>query len=168
MYACLIVILLNFLFSACYQADPWRNLTIKTGHADYDSSKLIYPATNFSHDIELEFLYTSGKIHAYINVYSQIIPPYQGDDKVASLSFDVKEHHYELLVDRLSGGQRLKIPEDSLGFLIQLLEKNSSVLMTLKEGYRTKIDTKDFKKHFNILKTKPLSFIPNDPVSLAL
>ena len=168
MHITLISLALSLLVVSCYRVDPWRNVTIKAGHTDYDSTRLIYPATNFSHDIEIEFLYTLDTLHAYINVYSQPIPPYQEDDKVAILSFDTKEHHHELPVFRLSGGQRLKIPEESLELFVELLEKNPYVLMTLKEGYRTKINTKNFKNHFNHLKTKPFPFIPNDPIGLAL
>lgn len=168
MYKTLITILLAILFSSCNRSDPWRNLSIKTGNANFNSSKLLYPATNFSHDLEIEFLYTAQRLHAYINVYSETIPPHQGDDKVAALSLAVKDHHYEILVDRLAGGQRLKIPEESLTFFINLLEKHSYVILGLKDGYKTRINAKDFKKHFKILKAKTLSFIPNDPITLAL
>jgi hypothetical protein len=168
MHALLSSCLLIFLCLSCYQSDRWRNISIKTGNPQFNSAKLVYPATNFSHDLEVEFLYTANTLHAYINVYSQTIAPYEGDESVASLSLDVKGHHYHLLVDRLAGGQRLRIPDQSLDFFIQLLEKHSSLVLSLKEHYKTKILCKDFKKHFNTLKTKPLPFVPNDPISLAL
>lgn len=168
MHKILIILSLTLLLSSCHRSDHWRNISINAGNTKFNSSKLIYPATSFSHDLEIEFLYTAHTLHAYINVYSETILPYEGDEKVAFLTLDVKGHHYELLVDRLGGGQRLKIPEESLNFFIKLLEKHSSVTLALKEGYKTKINTRDFKKHFNNLKAKPLSFIPNDPVTLAL
>jgi hypothetical protein len=168
MYTTILALFLTLVCSSCNRSDPWRNFNIKTGNANFNSKKLVYPATNFSHDLEIEFLYTANKLHAYINVYSQTIPCYEGDDKVASVSLDVKGHHYKLLVDRLGGGQRLKIPDESLSFFIKLLEKHSSITLTLQEGYKTKINSKEFKKHFKTLKAKVLPFIPNDPITLAL
>lgn len=164
--ACLIYLLI--ICSSCYRSDPWRNLTIKTGSSAFDSSKLIYPATYFLHDVELELLYTAEKLHAYINVYSQRILPYQGDEQAALLSIDTKQGSHQLIVDRLAGGQRLKIPEEFLGTFIQLLKSHSSITLILEEGYKTKINTQGFKKHFATLHNKPLFFIPNNPVGLAL
>jgi hypothetical protein len=127
----------------------------------------VYPATNFCHDLEMEFLYTDKTLHAYINVYAESIPAYQEDAQVALLVLDVKGHQYDFLVDRLSGGQRLKIPEDSLAFMINLLEKYPYVTMTLGSAYKTKINALDFNKHFKMLKAKKLSMISSNPIGLA-
>lgn len=158
----------SVLLLACQHNDRWRNVTIRTGNEQFDSSKLIYPATNFCHDLEMEFLYTGKKLHAYINVYAETIPCYQEDTQVALLVLDVKGHQYDFLVDRLSGGQRLKIPDDSLNFMLGLLEKYPYVTLTLGNAYRTKINALDFNKHFKMLKAKKLSMISSNPISLAL
>lgn len=162
------VFALVFLCSSCHRNDHWQNQNIKTGNPSFDSAKLIYPATHYLHDLELEFLYTSHQLHSYINVYAEHIPPYQDDAKVARLSIDAGGRSHHFLVDRLAGGQRLKIPDDLLGTFIEILKKNPSVVLTLEGLYRTKVHTKEFKKHFETLHAKPFTFIPNDPITLAL
>ena len=165
-YLCILDCLL--FCSACQHHDRWKNINIRTGSKAYDASKLVYPATNFCHDLEIEFLYTDHKLHAYINVYAETIQSYEEDSQVALIFLDVKGHHYDLLVDLLSGGQRLKIPEDSLNFMIGLLERYPYVTITLWSSYRTKINAQDFNKHFKMLKAKKLSVISNNPIGLAL
>lgn len=168
MYKIWIFLCCLFLCTSCYRSDPWRNLTIKAGNPSFNSSKLIYPATHFLHDLELEFLYTSGHLHAYINVYAQLIPPYEGNEKLSLLTIETQGHSHRFIVDRLAGGQRLKIPEDTLGPLVQLFKDHPSVVMQLGAVYKTKINTKEFKQHFDTLHVKPLALIPNNPIGLAL
>jgi len=152
---------------ACQHHDRWRNVAIKTGSDRFDSSKLIYPATNFSHDLELEFLYTQGELYAYINLYAERVPPYQEDPRVASLLVEAKGQRLELLVDRLAGGQRVRIPEESLPLLLDLLEKYPYVTFVLGDFYKTRVDARDFNKHFRSLKAKKLSFVSSNPITLA-
>jgi len=157
----------SLLLLACQHNDRWKNVSIRTGNGQFDSSKLVYPATNFCHDLEVEFLYTDKHLHAYINVYAETVPAYEEDPQVALLVLHVKGQQYDLLVDRLSGGQRLKIPQESLNFLIDLLEKYPYVTFTLGSIYRTKINALDFNKHFKMLKAKKNPMLSSNPISLA-
>jgi len=154
--------------SSCYHDDPWRNLSIKTGSSSFNSSKLIYPATHFLHDLELEFLYTQETLSAYINVYAETIPSYEGDDRAALLIMEVSGKTQKLVVDRLSGGQKLKIPDMHLSSFVNTFKNHPSVILRLGEDYKTKINTKEFKKHFEKLHIQPFVFISNNPIGLAL
>ncbi|PCI94538.1 hypothetical protein COB11_03750 [Candidatus Aerophobetes bacterium] len=152
----------------CSRTDSWRNSSIKTGNKEFDSSKLIYPASNYTHDFQLEFLYSENSLKGYINLYSNKAPIHADDSELAMLKFIVNGNRYETIVDRLSGGQRVRLPADALALLINLLEKHSEVTVFFKEGVKFNISTYSFKNHFKSLKAKPLLFIPNDPIGIAL
>jgi len=144
------------------------NLKLKAGSQAFNSAKLLYPATNFSHDLEIEFLYTADQLHAYINVFLEAIPAYEHDEKSALIRIETKSGVHQLLVHRLSGGQRLKIPEDLLETFLSYFEQNSSLSLKLQGPYHTQINCKYFKQHFKQLKVKQVDFIPANPVRISL
>jgi hypothetical protein len=152
----------------CLRSDPWLNVKLKTGSQRYNSAKLLYPSTNFSHDLELEFLYNDNKLTAYINVYLEEIPAFQNDEKLALLQIETKSGSTQLLLHRLSGGQRLKIPEDLMEVFISYFEQNSALTFKLQGPYNTKIDCKHFKEHLKKLKLKQIDLIPTNPIRVSL
>ncbi|MCH9630388.1 MAG: hypothetical protein S4CHLAM37_03840 [Chlamydiia bacterium] len=164
----LICFTLLALCASCSRTDSWRNSSIKTGNKAFDSAKLIYPASNFTHDYQLELLYVDNSLKGYINLYSGKAPIHAEDNELSMLKFIVNGNRYETIADRLSGGQRIRLPTEALALLINLLEKHSEVTIIFKEGMKFNISSYSFKKHFKSLKAKPLLFIPNDPVGIAL
>lgn len=164
----LLVFAAGCILSSCSRTDFWQNSSIKTGNKEFDSAKLIYPASNYTHDYQLEFLYSEDSLKAYINLYSSKAPIYSEDSELTLLKFMIKDNKYEVIVDRLSGGQRIRLPVEATSLLINLLEENNEVTIFFKEGMKFNISSYNFKKHFKSLKAKPLVFIPNDPVGIAL
>jgi hypothetical protein len=152
----------------CLRHDPWLNIKLKTGSQAFNSAKLLYPSTNFSHDLEIEFLYYEDLLSAYINVYLEPVPCYQNDEKTALLKVETKSGPCQLLIHRLSGGQRLKIPEDLLEVFLSYFEQNPSITLKLQGSYSTHINCKHFKEHLKKLKVKQLNFIPANPVRVSL
>lgn len=161
-------ILLLVICGGCLRRDPWLNIKLKTGSQAFNSAKLLYPATNFSHDLELEFLYADNVLAAYINVFLEEIPPFENDEKSALLKIESTSGTSQLLLHRLSGGQRLKIPEDLMEMFLSFFEENSSVTLKLQGPYNTKINCKHFQDHLKKLKVKQLDFIPANPVKVSL
>lgn len=161
------ILLLPLMMTSCQKNETWKNLSIKTNQPQFYSAKLIYPVTNFTHDIEIEFLHASGNLSAYLNVYYDKIPPYNDNESIAQITFQTKEGDSTLLVHRLAGGQRLKIPEESLGLVVEMFKKNKWIVLKLSSSYKTKIITEDFKKHFEHLKAAPpLLSMPTISLSL--
>lgn len=157
-----------FLCGGCLRHDPWMSLKIKSGSPLFNSNKLIYPATNFSHDLEIEFLYSNYQLSAYINVYLEQIPAFEKDEKTALLKIDTPAGSTKFLVHRLSGGQRLKIPEDLMDQFLSLFEQNASLTLKLQGPYNTKVSCKTFKQHLKTLKLQQIDLIPSNPIRVYL
>lgn len=156
------------LFSSCTKSDSWQNLSIKTGDPVFDSAKLFYPASNYIQDFQIEFLYVEDTVHGYVNFFTAKAPIFQDKEDLTKLKIFAKEKEYEITADRLAGGQRIRFSPDTIALLVKLLQENPSVTLFFKEGLKFKISSESFKKHFHSLKAKPLLFIPNDPIGLAL
>ena len=162
--ACLLAIFLI----GCSKSDRWQNVYIKTGSASFDSSKLIYPASNFCQDIQLELLNTEEQLYIYLNVYAHPVTPYKENLKEALITLDTGTKEYQLIAERLEGGQRIRVPLTSTTFVVDLMKSSNFVIIKLQDGYRTKILTTHFTDYYKKLKNLPPSFISNRPVGLAL
>lgn len=163
-----LALILLTLLTSCSKTDSWRNSSIKTGSKEFDSARLVYPSSNYTHDYQLEFVYSDSQLNAYLNLFSARAPTFKDDKELTQLKFIVNGKQYETVADRLSGGQRIRLPADSMALLIKLLEDHKTVTIHLKETMKFTIYSDPFKKHFKALKAKPLLFIPNDPVGIAL
>ncbi len=163
----LVGLFLCLSFVACTKSTNWQYTNISTGYKEHDSSRLIYPSTYYTHDMELELVYAQHQLSAYINVYSKLIPEYNDDKSLAMLTIKTPNGSYQILCDRYGGGQKLKIPSSSIPLIINLLEENDKITLSLSNFYQLKIATSGFKKDFNRLKKKNLPLHSNKPIGIA-
>ena len=164
-----IYLILLFVFCiSCTKTDRWRNSTIQTGLKEFDSSKLVYPASNYLHDYQLEFTHVNQTLRGYVNFYTQTAPSLEKDQQVTQIKICADGNEYIAHADRLAGGQRIRFQTQTLSLLVQLLKKHKVVTLTFQQGMKFVVQSEDFKKHFKALKAKPLLYIPNDPIGIAL
>lgn len=155
-------------FIACSKKHQnWDYMSISTGYKEYDTSRLVYPKSSYLHDMEIEFVYSENTLTAYINVFSKPVPLYENNPNLTLLTISSSEGVHEMICDRLKGGQKIKIPQDSLPLVIDLMEKNSPVTLSLSNFYQLKIQTTGLKKDFNRLKKKNLPLTSNKPLGIA-
>lgn len=161
-------IFLAILLASCQKRDSWQHSAIRTGNKEFDAKRLTYPALSKHSDIEIEFLRIKNRLHVYLNVYSESIPSLENDQKLSLIVIESKGIKQEFFVERLEGGQRLRIPEESLPLFIKLLESHSNLILSAKGGYKAKIQTHHFKDHFKKLNATPLFSLPSNPIGIAL
>ena len=134
----LLLISLLLFAGGCIKPDPWQNLTIKTGSQTYNFSKLTH-IYNQENPLQLEILALDHDLIAYINIDQGKLPCYEKDEGVALVCIRAKHKNFSFLADRLSGGQKIKIPNDILDDFLAALKENSEVIISIDQQYKTKI-----------------------------
>jgi len=144
-----------FLLCSCTQNDNWAVNHIQTGNEAFNSSKLSFPTHDAVNGIDLEFLCVQGKVHAYLQVHSQTIPPYQGNPKEAVVTLQMGETTFSGIAHRHEGGQRLLLSDSLQEHLLKALKENKSVTIRL-EGYKTVVAAEQFSEHFEEFQGSPI------------
>jgi len=127
---------------------------MQTGDAAYDSTKLLYAAKDPVNGVDLEMLQIGGALIAYLQVHSQVVPPYRGNGKEALVTLKVDDQVTSGIAERHEGGQRLRLTRDLQEQLLEALQAQKSVQLQL-EGYQAFISAEDFPEHFKTFqKTK--------------
>lgn len=158
---------LSLIFLSCVSGSTWQYSRVSTGFSEHNFSRLSYPKTAYLHDMELEFIHYQNQIDAFINVFSREIPIYEKNDKLALLTIKTQDGSYQILCDRYRGGQKIKIPNESISLVLHLLESNAELTFSFSSFYELKVLTKNFQKDFNQLKKKPLPLMSNKPLGIA-
>lgn len=154
------------LLLGCYH-DLWEHGALQSGKNRFNSAKLTYPPHSISDGIELELTRIGSEIYGYINVHAFELPPHM--DCKSSTTLIISTHQKERIfeIPRLEGGQRARLTDDCLEYLLQILELKGSV--TLKAGhYHETLDSTRFSKHYDRLTRVPIPIYPRGFVSFEL
>ena len=152
-----IKIALLIFFCSCAHNDPWA------ASRQFDSSKLSYSPKDNLRGLSLEIFQVEGKEHAYFQITSHTINPYEGNPKQALLTFIIGEASYSDVVPRHEGGQRISLSEKMQEILISSLKENRSVTVHVG-GLETIITAGKFADHYDGLKRAPIQ----NPFKLSL
>jgi hypothetical protein len=139
------------LLCSCSHNDSWAVNSIKTGSLEFDSSKLSYQSKDPIRGLDLEILNIRGQLHAYLQVRSHTITPYENNPKKALLTFIVEDTTYSDVALRHEGGQRVSLSEHMQEILISSLKKDLPVTVRLG-SFETIITAEKFAKYYNELK----------------
>lgn len=143
------------LMASCAKSTSWKADHIHTGDTAYNSTKLFYPTRDRVNGADVEILFVEDHITSYLQVHSQMIPPYQGNPKEALVSFKVGDVVFSGVAQRHEGGQRVRLTPDLQEQLLQALQAKKSVQLQL-EGYQTLITAEEFPKLFQESQKTPI------------
>ncbi len=88
-------------------------------------------------NLQVEIIKHGDETHAYINVHSFTIPCYNNDPKKAQLTLITPEKELTMIVSRLEGGQRLRIPPEIVPDFLSILSENNDITLSLGHHYLT-------------------------------
>ncbi len=145
---------LSVCLASCRSNNPWDLDRVESGHSDFNSTKLIFPADDPIHGIDVEFLNTSKNLYAYLNVHSLPIPELKNNPKHAFVYFMIgsEKHRFEALCRE--GGQRLLLPEDAVKLMISSLENDLSIQIKIS-GYSAEITASGFSEKYKEMEQSP-------------
>ena len=115
----------------------------KGAHADYASSKLIFPAKIPSDDIELEFLRTTQGIELFLLIRGRPVAINHDDPKAAALKIQNDSKTSLFTIYRHEGGQKFSVPQEIQLFIIECLKQGQTVTLSLP-GYSCTLDAQGF------------------------
>lgn len=159
--------LLPLIFFSCHRNDPWQQTAIRNSDPTYDLAKLSHPAASDHRGIQIEFIRQEQTIKGYLNVHTFAFPPLENHPKQTSITFLAGETRQTFVVDRLAGGQRLRLSPNSLDALLQLLHDYPQV--TIQSGHYSQTYSSDtFDRHYRKLCKLPPRLMPEKLVTFEL
>jgi hypothetical protein len=142
-----ILVATTLLLFSCNKQSHWKNDQVHSDQKEHSSSKLCYLSNDPIHGIDIEFLRTQEHLKIYLNVHSVPVPAYQGNPKSASLKLVIDSEPFSSEIYRLEGGQRFLLPDEIAETLIEALENDREVIVSLP-GYRSIVKVEDFSTKF--------------------
>jgi len=100
-------------------------------------------------------IYAKNRLKTYLEVHSQSIPSYQGNEKEARVILRTKDGILHGIAHRHQGGQRATLPPELQESLIATLQKGESATIDLM-GYSTTLEPHNFNKFYSELEKPPL------------
>ena len=147
-----------FCLTSCHH-EPWQHTSIRNGNPQYDLAKLTYPASNPNNGIELEITRSGKEVHGYINVKQYDFPIHDNNPHQTLLTIETNRATKTFVITLLEGGQRARLTDSCLEYLLQTLELKPSV--TLSSGHFSEIlNTANFSRHYDALLREPHRLIP--------
>lgn len=129
------------VLSAC-RSTHWSHEKIHSNYAQFSYSKITHRAKDLIHGVDVEFAHADGRIKTYLLVHSTPIPHAR-----IQVRLEIEGISTVCTADRLQGGQRFLLPEDSAHILIDALLAEKQVILTIP-GYQSHITAEGFAEHF--------------------
>lgn len=116
------------LFSCNAPCFPhWGFNEIASSCPTQNSAQILFPSNKSYQPVQLELLRTGSGIWMYLNFLSVPVPKNQNDPCKATVKCQVQEEVFFVEAERLEGGQRLLIPEDSANKITEFLLQNETI-----------------------------------------
>lgn len=154
------------ILSGCHR-DGWHHASIQNRNAHYDMSKLSHSPTSVSDGLELELTRYGKEIHGYVNVHAFELPIFEEDIHATTLTISTNFASETFVISLLEGGQRARLTDTCLDYLLQTLELKSSVILTSGHFSET-LDTSNFKQHYDALLREPSRILPQNMINFEL
>ena len=152
--------LLLFLYG-CQSPNHWQVSHQKGSQKEFDSAKISYPVRDKVNGVAVEMIYAKEGLRTYLEVHSQMIPPYQSDLKKALVKIKTSGKTLQGVAHRHQGGQRASLPHDLQQAIVDSLLGGHPVTIELI-GYSTTLQPHDFALSYSELRKAP-SNIPLYP-----
>ncbi|MEI8365700.1 MAG: hypothetical protein WCF65_04695 [Parachlamydiaceae bacterium] len=131
----------------CYQ---WKFAAIKADCPPATYVKGYLPACNTFSGIEAQLVCTNGTFVLYLDTCTLQFPSTSDCPTQTKVNISVNNHKYQILAERLEGGQRLILPDDTVQFIIYSLLQASCVEISVGR-YQTTLVCEGFSKTYNQL-----------------
>jgi len=141
--------------AACQSNKSWEVSHVQAGTKEYHSARLSYPVQDVVNGIGIEMICAQGLINTYLEIHSQHVPAYQGNEKEALVILKIEGKTFQGIGHRHEGGQRISLPPQLHQLLTESLQLNQPVTVLL-EGYFTTLDPKEFSEQFRELQSEPI------------
>jgi hypothetical protein len=142
------------LLVGCSSHSHWAADRIHSGKKEFSSTKLTHLSPDPVHGIDLELLKIEERVTVYLNIHSIPVPPHQGNPKNALVKLDIDGQTHRCEAYRLEGGQRFLLPDEMGKLLIDALQRDKEVTLTLP-GYRSTVKAEDFSEKFQRFLSPP-------------
>lgn len=137
------ILALTCLLFSCSKQSHWAFDQVHSEKKEFRSTKLTYHSHDPVRGIDLELLKTEEHLNVYLNIHS--IPV-----KESPLIIHIEDATYRCIPYRLAGGQRFLIPDNIAQILIEALDDNKEVTLSLA-SYRTQFHPEDFSAKYEKL-----------------
>jgi hypothetical protein len=154
-------ILVVLLLWGCTSAPAWQISHQKGSQKEFDSARLSYPVRDRVNGLAVEMIYAKKSFRTYLEVHSQMIPPYQGNPKDAFVKLKTSDKTLQGIAHRHQGGQRVTLTPELQKALVDTLLSGSPVTIELV-GYSTTLQPEEFTLSYQKMQNKPL----NIPIQL--
>lgn len=129
------------MLSACRDSN-WSHERIHSNYAQFSYSKITYRTRDLIHGVDVEFAHADGCIKTYLLVHSTPVPHAK-----IKVQLEIDGVSTICTADRLEGGQRFLLSEDSAQILIEALLAEKEIILSIP-GYRSPITAAGFADHF--------------------
>lgn len=139
--------LLIFFLASCQSASSWKLEKTDSAETKYQSTRLCSKTKNAFRGLALELLQLHGRLHGYINVFTQSLRSEKGEAKV---TLSIGGETYQDTAHLLKGGQRLLLKEEMVKLIVSSLSQGKVVLISL-DGYEEEIQPEKFSAYYETL-----------------
>ncbi|MEM1283252.1 MAG: hypothetical protein AAGG81_06835 [Chlamydiota bacterium] len=120
--------LLLLLVSCSKPLSPWKVNKIETSNPSYNSSRYIFTDGN----TRFELYKTAYETVGYFSVTSLPIPSLLENSSISQIRLTIDDDRETVIAHRITGGQKLILPENTLQKILEALKEKKSV--TLETG----------------------------------
>ena len=149
----------------CQSHCPWHLSYMPSTFPENPLSRLNYPKNDTSKGIELSLVRIQDITYAYLNVHVFEVPPYQDNPHLAQVHIKAKDVSCSFIVDRLAGGQRLRLSAPCLSTLLSLLSRFGTVTITTGHYSQTYL-SKGFEQCYQKLIHQPFNIHLNEWIEI--
>lgn len=141
---------LSLILFSCSKESRWAFDEVYSDQAEFCSTKMTWRPPDPINSVHVELLNTQEHLRVYLNIHSTPVSAYRGDPQKALLIMDIDGEKSQYEIRRLEGGQRFLLPDDIATALIEALQNQRSVTLSLP-GYSSRLTLDDFSTKFQKL-----------------
>ncbi len=154
------------ILTGCHR-DGWQHTSIQNGNAHYDMAKLSHLPASATNGLELELTRYGKEIQGYVNVHTFELPIFGENIHATTLTISTNCASETFVIPLLEGGQRARLTDTCLSYLIQTLELKSSITLTSGHFSET-LDSSNFTRHYDALLRTPSRILPQNMINFEL
>ncbi len=151
------LICLTLLCWSCQTKENWSYEAVKNRLSKHGMARLVYPADTPTKGIELEIVRHGESLKGYLNLEQFSFPSLEEN----SQKTEVLINQTPFVFDRLAGGQRLTLSEESLDFIVESLTSGKNVTISVAHFFQ-EIPSRAFTSRMEKLLQKPIVFLPDE------
>ncbi|NGX42553.1 MAG: hypothetical protein K940chlam7_00833 [Chlamydiae bacterium] len=146
-----VMLALFFFLSSCSQkCTDWQYQETVTCCHYYNSGRLIHFPQNHFRGVSLEISRGHTGLRAYVNVYSLSLPKEDEDPTKTMVTISSEDGSFDVIAERLEGGQRLLLPLDATNAIIKSLLECKTVCISTGR-FKSEISPYGFSKYYHQL-----------------